>query len=140
MKFLLDASIWPILLSPVIGIAVGIVWYGPLFGKIWMNYVGFEEADRETMQESAGPSYLITVVTALIFGYAMELIITLVTRAGVSGLGSFIVLSIIIWLGIQISTGVKPVLWEDKPKALILINGGNELVTIILVTVAAYYL
>ena len=59
---LLNVSIWPILIAAVINMALGMAWYGPLFGKKWMDYAGYTDADREEMQKTAGPGYVISLI------------------------------------------------------------------------------
>ena len=46
----------------ILAMIVGAIWYGPLFGKVWMDIVGMDaedEAARKAMQKSAGPLYLV---------------------------------------------------------------------------------
>lgn len=42
--------------SAIIAMAIGYVWYGPLFGKLWMKVTGLsemsEEAQKKMMKES----------------------------------------------------------------------------------------
>ena len=138
---LLNVSLWPILIAAVINMALGMAWYGPLFGKKWMSYTGFSDKDREEMQKSAGPGYVVSLITSMILGYVIDLLFRILA----SGLGGFTLFSalgtgVLLWIGISVSTGIKPMLWEDKPKGLFLINTSFELVSILLISIAAFYL
>jgi hypothetical protein len=54
---------------------MGWLWYGPLFGRKWMNYMGFTEEDLKTgsmpMPVIMGVNYVATVLAA--FAIAMFL-------------------------------------------------------------------
>lgn len=57
-----------ILVCGVLAMVVGYLWYGPLFGKKWMEVVKASPADlakRQEMQKSAGPLYFIQFVLTL---------------------------------------------------------------------------
>lgn len=52
----------------VLAMALGYVWYGPLFGKKWLEVIGATELDlerRREMQEGVGKLYLTQFVLAL---------------------------------------------------------------------------
>ena len=59
-----------VLLAAVVGFFVlGGLWYGPIFGKAWMNEFGFTEnelTDRN-MPKVFGLSFVLTFVAALIW-------------------------------------------------------------------------
>ena len=49
-----------IVAGAVFSMILGFVWYGPIFGKKWMEIVGVDPKDleaRKQMQKSAGPLY-----------------------------------------------------------------------------------
>src|SRR5262245_43328541 len=52
---------WAVLVCGVVAMVMGFVWYGPLFGKKWMEICGvtaMDEMKRKEMQKKAGPLYL----------------------------------------------------------------------------------
>jgi hypothetical protein len=52
----------PILACAVLSMALGFIWYGPLFGRTWMRITGADAADlerRKEMQKRAMPLYLV---------------------------------------------------------------------------------
>ncbi len=68
-----------ILVCAVIAMALGALWYGPLFGKKWMEIVGATPGDleaRKKMQKSAGPLYVVQFILVLfqvwVFAYYVE--------------------------------------------------------------------
>lgn len=59
---------WAVLVCGVIAMFVGYLWYGPLFGKKWLEIIGANAQDlaaREKMQKSAGKLYVVQFVLVL---------------------------------------------------------------------------
>lgn len=57
-----------VVVGAVLSMAVGAIWYGPLFGKKWIKIVGANAndlAEREKMQKGAGPLYAVQFVLTL---------------------------------------------------------------------------
>lgn len=112
-----------VLVAALSSFVVGWLWYGPLFGKAWLKYNGF---DPEKIHEGAlpmplimGTNYVATVLAA--FALAMFL-------GSESDLffGIFAgVMIAIFWIG---TSRLNDVLYERKPYALFLINTGYNLV------------
>ena len=51
-----------ILVSAILSMVVGSIWYGPLFGKKWAELIGADPNDKKKMKEmqkSAGPLYMV---------------------------------------------------------------------------------
>lgn len=64
----MDINYWAILVGGVFAMVLGSVWYGPLFGKKWMEIVGataLDEAQRREMQKKAMPLYGVQFVLTL---------------------------------------------------------------------------
>jgi len=64
----ITVNYWAIAAGAVLSMVIGAVWYGPLFGKKWMELVGVDSADQEAtkkMQKSAGPLYLVQFILTL---------------------------------------------------------------------------
>lgn len=102
---------------------VGWLWYGPLFGRKWMDYQGFAEDD---IKEGSLPfpailiiNYLATVLAA--FALAMFL----GPEAG-TGFGIFAGLMVaVFWIA---TSRLNDVLYERKPWGLFFINAGYYMV------------
>lgn len=59
---------YAIITGAVLSMILGAIWYGPLFGKKWMEVVGADEHDleaRKEMQRKAMPLYGIQFVLVL---------------------------------------------------------------------------
>lgn len=122
-----------IVVCAVISMIVGAVWYGPLFGKKWMEIVGVDAQDkkaREKMQKSAGPLYFIQFVLVLFQLYVLSYYIK--GWRDVSGVTN----ALWIWGAFVMPTIAGSAMWtNDKPKvvkARFLIQSGYQLVLFIL--------
>ena len=82
-----------ILLGGVFSMALGFVWYGPLFGKLWLRTIG----KREEELKSSPLIYVFAFLAALVTSYVLAVL--------VSGLG------VSVWwrgavLGAVVSVGI----------------------------------
>lgn len=117
-----------IVVGAVLSMAIGAVWYGPLFGKKWLEIVGATAEDleaRKKMQAAAGPLYVVQFVLTLFQVLVLAHLIADTTRVG--GLER----SLWIWAAFVIPTLAGAVMWtneEGRRKwARFLIQGGYQL-------------
>lgn len=119
--------------AAVVAMAVGAIWYGPLFGKKWMEIIGADaedEAKRKEMQKSAGPLYAIQFVLTLLQLYILVHFIKGWDTA--SGIES----ALWIWLGFVMPTLAGAAMWNNDPNKVKLtrfsIQAGYQLVMFII--------
>lgn len=117
-----------IVVGAVLSMVIGAVWYGPLFGKKWLEIVGATAEDleaRKKMQAAAGPLYVVQFVLTLFQVLVLAHLIADTTRVG--GLER----SLWIWAAFVIPTLAGAVMWtneEGRRKwARFLIQGGYQL-------------
>lgn len=125
-----DLNFWAIVLGGVAGVALGMVWYSPKigFGKKWMTLAGVreEKVHGGDMAKMASMGFLTAVFVSTAFAIVLRIAnATTLTDVGVIGL--------IVWLGFIVPILMSPILWERKPFSLFYINGGFELVRIMVV-------
>ncbi len=123
-----------ILGAGVVSMIVGSIWYGPLFGKKWMEAIGAgacTEEERKKMQKEAMPLYLVQFVLSLVQLYVLS---GLLTYGG--WVPQSIWVSVFLWLGFVMPTIAGGAMWNDKPTstkwALFLIPAGFQLVLAII--------
>ncbi len=128
----LTVNYWAIATGAILSMIIGALWYGPLFGKKWMEIVGGSPADEEArkkMQKSAGPLYAVQFLLVLFQVLVLAHLIADTQRAG--GLER----SLWIWAAFVIPTLAGAVMWtNEKGKvkwARFLIQGGYQLVLFI---------
>jgi len=122
-----------VLVSAILSMVLGAVWYGPLFGKKWMEIIGADANDkkkRSEMQKSAGPLYLLQFLLTLF--QVLVLAHLIADTQTVSGLER----SLWIWAAFIIPTIAAGAMWNNDPKniqwARFLIQGGYQLVLFII--------
>jgi hypothetical protein len=128
----ITVNYWAIAAGAVLSMVIGAVWYGPLFGKKWMELVGVDSADQEStkkMQKSAGPLYLVQFILTLFQVLVLAHLVADTKLAG--GLER----SLWIWAAFVIPTLAGAVMWtmeSGKRKwSRFLIQGGYQLLMFI---------
>jgi len=106
------------LVATLLGFVLGAVWYGPLFGKLWMEENGFT---RETLQGGPSPAraYGLTLALGFVAAYAFGDALGPDPDVGYAiGVG---VLAGLLWVATAIGTNY---VFERKTLRHFLINGG----------------
>lgn len=117
-----------VVVAGVVGMVVGALWYGPLFGKIWMRLVGMTQTDiEEAKQKGMMKSYAFGLVGQLVTAYVLAQLIALTSSYSLVTLVPLIGL---VWVGLTLPILMGSVLWEGKPWALFLLNGAYNLVVL----------
>ena len=112
----------------ILNMGVGMLWYGPLFGKTWVALMKFDPAKmEEAKKKGMGLSYLWAFLGAFVTAYALVYFIGLL---GVSDVMGAIELVCWIVLGFIATTLLSTVLWEGRPFVLYLINVGYYFVVL----------
>lgn len=59
---------WSVFLAALSSFLIGGLWYGPLFGKIWMTEFGFtiEELEKRSAPKTFGLSFGLALIAAII--------------------------------------------------------------------------
>ena len=120
-----------IVTGAVLSMIIGAIWYGPLFGKKWMEIVGVNTADEESkkkMQKSAGPLYAVQFALTLFQVFVLAHLVADTKIAG--GLER----SLWIWGAFVIPTLAGAVMWTSESSHLkwarFRIQGGYQLIYI----------
>ena len=124
-----DINYLAVLVSALIAFALGALWYGPLFGKLWMNLMNINPKAMKNPdnKKKAMRGYLIMFIALLIMAYVMAHIIK---YTGANSIGEGIQTGLFIWLGFLATTMIGSFLWEEKPLALYVLNVGHYLLVL----------
>ena len=74
-----------VVIGAVLSMAIGALWYGPLFGKKWLEIVGATALNleaRKQMQKNAMPLYLVQFALTLFQVLVLAHLIADTTRVG----------------------------------------------------------
>lgn len=95
----------------VIAMALGFVWYGPLFGKKWMEVIGVSETDeahKKEMQKEMMPTMVLQFLLVMLQAYVLAHFIKI--WSGASGIET----AIWVWLGFVVPTLASSVMWTAE--------------------------
>ncbi|MDB5264866.1 MAG: hypothetical protein JWN64_437 [Parcubacteria group bacterium] len=128
-----------VLVSAVASIALGMFWYGPLFGKAWMNLVGVTPEQVAAFKtdpaakKKMGRSYMIMALGSLVMAYVLATTLVFATSyMHNSGILAGLQAGFWLWLGFVAPVAVAPVLWDSKPWKYFFITGGYYLVSLLI--------
>ena len=118
MKEMILSAVISSAITTVLATALGMLWYGPLFGKHWMKVMGVHFAtpeDKKKAQKGMMPIYLlqmlVTFIMFLAFAYFNLFIGPLTIVGG-------IVFGLFIWFGFIMPIEAGNALWSGKTKKL----------------------
>jgi hypothetical protein len=122
-----------LIVCAVLSMVVGAVWYGPLFGKKWMEICRVNPDDleaRKRMEKEAMPLYGMQFVLSFLQVYILAHFVK--GWSDVSGIES----AVWIWLGFVMPTVAATSMWNNNPSkmkwAAFLIQSGYYLILFIL--------
>lgn len=127
----MEVNYLAILVCGVMSLVLGSVWYSPLmFGKKWMKYAGFTEADAKNCKKSEmARMYICTFVAALITAYVMNYFLFLIgSDTAVAGAE----VGVLAWFGFVATGAFSSVLFEKTKFGHYLINIGYTLVQFVI--------
>lgn len=107
-----------VLVCGILGMVIGSLWYGPLFGKMWMKEIGKTE---EELRENFNPAktytyaFLSTLMVVFVLAYLLSL-------TGAKTIIDGIRVVLMGWLGFTFFTAIIINLFENKSNKLLLIN------------------
>ncbi len=104
--------------------ALGFLWYGPLFGKPWIAMMEKTGWKRDQMRANPG-MYVVTLICALAASYVLAL---LIRKWGVVAWWKGLLYGGIIWIGVGASAMLTNSVFEGRPKGLWLLFSLYQLV------------
>ena len=120
-----------ILISGIVSMIIGGLWFGPLFGKKWMRLMNIPQKQMQEMKKKGmGKSYF--------WGFIMTLIMSVVLSLFISYFGATTFeqgcwLGFLVWMGFFVTSKLGMVLWENKPFSLYLIHILHDLLALLIV-------
>jgi hypothetical protein len=116
-----------VLVAAISNMVIGGIWFGPLFGKMWMQTSGVKMGGKNPT-----PSYIIAFVFALIAAYVMAHFVWLTAE----GMGNVVTIAsgattgFWAWLGLVAPATSGMVTWEGRPWSYWFIVAGYWLVSL----------
>lgn len=121
-----------VLVTAVITMALGALWYGPLFGAAWMKAINMSPEHMKMAKEKGmGTSYLIMAIGSLLMSWVLAIFVGSAEAHYQNWTAPFGVhIALYLWVGLVAPVTVGSVLWEGKPWKLWFLNAGYYLVAL----------
>jgi|SRR3989344_189541 len=130
---MVSVNLFAVVVSAVISMGLGMLWYGPLFGQQWMKLSGIKEPsaeERKKMMGKMAPSMAAGFAASLVAAYVLAAIIKFSSSVGpIEGA----ITGFFVWLGFIATVSLNMVLWEGKPMKLYFLNNAYSLVNFALI-------
>ncbi len=129
---MLSVNYWAILVSAIASMVIGSIWYGPLFGKLFMREMGMDKWNKEkqaAMKKTMGLTYAAQFIASLVMFYTLAGLMAGFGQMSVSG---GLLIAFIVWAGFVVPTKLGDALWAGN-KTLFWLGIGNMLVTLLAV-------
>src|SRR3569623_3738459 len=117
----IPVNVWAILSCGVMSLVLGFAWFGPLFGKKYMQYLGVTEEDTKRFladpkaRRQMNINYVLSFVIACITAFVLVHVIVFGNAyTQMSGLSGGLQGAAWVWLGFYVPSIVGGVLWEIK--------------------------
>ena len=130
MNFAVHVNVWAVLVSAIASMVIGSIWYGPLFGKKFIEASGMGAWSPEKQAEEKkkmGILYFGQFVASLLMFYVLA---WLMGALGASSAMNGIQVAFWVWLGFIVPIKYGEQLWGGK-MVLFWIGMSNSLVTLL---------
>lgn len=139
--FQVPINYFAVLLCGISNMAIGFLWYGPLFGKEWMSLVGFTPEKMAKAKNSMSQTYAAMFISSLVMAYVLA---HFVWYAAPGSLTLFISIKTALWAWIGFVGPVSMTKFlfspERKPIKLLFIETAYHLASLIMMGVIFYIL
>lgn len=128
-----DINMGAVVVAAVVAMVLGFLWYGPLFGKPWMQLMGFTKESIDKMKgQGMAKNYLIMVIGALVMAYVLAHALEFASAyTNTTGVPAGLMAGFWNWLGFVAPVMIGAQLWEGKPWKLFVLTGGYQLVSLL---------
>lgn len=125
-----SVNIWSVLVAAIVSMIIGSIWYGRLFGAIFMKERGMDAWSKEKqdeMRKDMGLGYIGQFIANFVMFYVLAGFIVGLDEMSVGG---GMLTSFIIWVGFVIPLAFGEAVWGGK-KTLFLLSVGNMFLSLL---------
>lgn len=119
-----------VLVAAIASMVIGSVWYGPLFGKMFIEEMGMNKLspeEQERMRKSMTKAYVLQFLASLVMFFVLAWYVVTSVHTGVMG---GVANAFGLWLGFVVPLALGNALWGGK-MSLFWLNIGNMFVTLL---------
>lgn len=126
-----------VVVAAIANMALGFVWFGPLFGKQWVAMMGWTpqqiEEGKEKMKKEGWKTYGLAFIGSLVMAYVLSHTITFASwYMEVEGIQAGLTSGFWNWLGFIAPVTLGAVLWEGKSWKLWLLMNSYYLLALLI--------
>jgi hypothetical protein len=124
-----SVNIWAVFASVVASIVIGSIWYGPLFGKVFMKAMGMDlwTSEKQALEKKRMPmAYLGQMAASLVMFYVFG---WLLGALGAKTVMNDLQVVFWVWLGFVLPVQFAQQVWGGK-MVLFYLGAGNMLLTL----------
>ena len=116
---------WAVVAAAIANMVTGMLWYGPVFGKMWMRLIGKTKESMEGMALKPWQAMIGGLVQSLVIAYVL---VHFTTPWAEASIGGALFAAFWIWLGFVATTQINTFLWEGRSLKLFVLNTAYSLV------------
>lgn len=105
---------------------LGMLWYGPFFGKRWISLTGMADVDMNSpeMKKSQKAGYFSSLISSFIALFTLAILMKV---SGISGFTGGVLTGAGVGFGFIAMSLVGEAAWHNTPWALVAINSGYRI-------------
>lgn len=138
-----EINYWAILVAALSSMVIGSLWYGPLFGRIWMEGMGWPVNDKAAMDKMMeegkkkmpllyGTQFVLSLVMAFVFAHVLwAFYVSPVDGTGMTWFMSGLNGGFWMWLGFVLPLIYGTSLWGGKKFKYVAVELGYWLVLLL---------
>ena len=111
---------------------IGMLWYGPLFGKPWVALMGWTSEETEAAKAKGKRSMVWAALGSLVMAYVLAHSLVFASAyLNASGVPAGLMAGFWSWLGFVAPVSLGVVLWEGRPWKLCVLNNAYWLIALL---------
>ena len=132
MEYQLTFNLFQIILAWIGFFTVGSLWFGPVFGKLWMKAVGLTEEETQTkdFQKKGLRAMLLCQPILLITIYVISTIVNSFATSNLDALG----IAIVLWFSAPFLITFNQMLFENRSPLYLRLTLSYHLTWLVVVT------
>ena len=111
-----------VILGGIFNMFLGFLWYGPLFGKIWLSIIGKKE---EEIQGESGLMYVVPLLMSLISALVLAI---LINSMGITSWHAGLAAGAVVYLGIAATSMVTTNVFEEGKAGTVILFTAYQLI------------
>jgi len=125
-----DINLYSIIVSAIASMVIGSIWYGPLFGKIFITAMGMDtwsQERKDAEKKKMGKLYFGQFVASIVMFYVLAMLMGRLDELSIS---TGLMTAFWVWLGFVVPVQFGNAIWGGK-MTLFWLGAGNMLLTLL---------